>query len=136
MLMRFDGAYGEVLLQQAVLALVNEARAQEGLAPLTLAKNLTQAAQVRAGELPVLFSHTRPDGRSCFTALAEAGVAYRTAGENIAAGYATPEAVVDGWLHSEGHRANILNEDFTQMGVGHVQAADGYGDYWVQLFVG
>ena len=136
MLMRFDGAYGEVLLQQAVLALVNEARAQEGLAPLTLAQNLTQAAQVRAGELPVLFSHTRPDGRSCFTALAEAGVAYRTAGENIAAGYATPEAVVDGWLHSEGHRANILNEDFTQMGVGHVQAADGYGDYWVQLFVG
>ena len=136
MLMRFDGAYGEVLLQQAVLALVNEARAQEGLAPLTLAENLTQAAQVRAGELPVLFSHTRPDGRSCFTALDEAGVAYRTAGENIAAGYATPEAVVDGWLHSEGHRANILNEDFTQMGVGHVQAADGYGDYWVQLFVG
>ena len=57
MLMRFDGAYGEVLLQQAVLALVNEARAQEGLAPLTLAENLTQAAQVRAGELPVLFSH-------------------------------------------------------------------------------
>ena len=43
---------------------------------------------------------------------------------------------MDGWLHSEGHRANILNEDFTQMGVGHVQAADGYGDYWVQLFVG
>ena len=136
MLMRFDGAYGEVLFQQAVLDLVNEARAQEGLAPLTLAKNLTQAAQVRAGELPVLFSHTRPDGRSCFTALDQAGIAYRAAGENIAAGYATPEAVVAGWMASDGHRANILSADFTQMGLGYAPAEDGYGHYWAQLFVG
>ena len=136
MLMRFDGAYGEVLFQQAVLDLVNEARAQEGLAPLTLAKNLTQAAQVRAGELPVLFSHTRPDGRSCFTALTEAGVAYGAAGENIAAGYPTPAEVVAGWMASDGHRANILSEDFTQMGLGYAPAEDGFGHYWAQLFVG
>ena len=135
MLMRFDGAYGEVLLQQAVLALVNEARAQEGLAPLTLAKNLTQAAQVRAGELPVLFSHTRPDGRSCFTALTEAGGG-GAAGENIAAGYASPEAVVAGWMASDGHRANILSADFTCDGLGYAPAEDGFGHYWAQLFVG
>lgn len=136
MLMRFDGAYGSALFQLEVLQLVNQARADQGLAPLTADPALTAAAQTRAEELTTLYSHTRPDGSSCFTALTEAGVAYWAAGENIAAGYATPEAVVAGWMASDGHRANILSEDFTQMGLGYAPAEDGYGHYWAQLFVG
>ena len=136
MLMRFDGAYGSALFQLEVLQLVNQARADQGLAPLTADPALTAAAQTRAEELTTLYSHTRPDGRSCLTALTEAGVAYWAAGENIAAGYATPEAVVAGWMASDGHRANILSEDFTQMGLGYAPAEDGFGHYWAQLFVG
>ena len=60
------------------------------------------------------------------------GLAYRTAGENIAMGYPTPEAVVDGWMNSEGHRANILNPSFTVIGVGYVEQ----GHYWTQMFIG
>ena len=136
MLMRFDGAYGSALFQLEVLQLVNQARADAGLAPLTADPALTAAAQTRAEELTALYSHTRPDGRSCFTALTEAGVAYWAAGENIAAGYPTPAEVVAGWMASDGHRANILSEDFTQMGLGYAPAEDGYGHYWAQLFVG
>ena len=136
MLMRFDGAYGSALFQLEVLQLVNQARADAGLAPLTADPALTAAAQTRAEELTTLYSHTRPDGRSCFTALTEAGVAYGAAGENIAAGYASPEAVVAGWMASDGHRANILSADFTQMGLGYAPAEDGFGHYWAQLFVG
>lgn len=114
----------------AVLRLVNEERAKEGLSPMTTNDTLNGAAQVRAEELQELFDHTRPDGSSCFTALDEAGVRYWTAGENIAAGAATPESVMNMWMNSEGHRANILNESFDAIGVGRV------GNYWVQMFVG
>lgn len=113
-----------------VVRLVNEERAKEGLSPLKTNDTINGAAQVRANELSTLFDHTRPDGSKCFTALDDAGIRYWTAGENIAAGYPTPEQVVNGWMNSEGHRANILNEAFTTIGVGHV------GSYWVQLFIG
>ena len=111
-----------------VILLVNQERAKEGLAALQTNDAITGAAQTRAEELPTLFDHTRPDGSSCFTALDEAGVRYWTAGENIAAGYATPAQVVAGWMNSPGHRANILNGSFTTIGVGRE------GNYWVQLF--
>lgn len=113
-----------------VIRLVNAERAKEGLAALKTHTAISTAAQVRADELPTLFDHTRPDGSSCFTALDEAGVRYWTAGENIAAGYATPEQVVNGWMNSPGHRANILNSSFTTIGVGY----HAEGNYWVQLF--
>ena len=133
MLMRFDGAYGSALFQLEVLQLVNQARADQGLAPLTADPALTAAAQTRAEELTTLYSHTRPDGRSCFTALTEAGVAYWAAGENIAMGQRTPEEVMDGWMNSSGHRANILNGTFTSIGVGYY--VDGAGAaHWVQIF--
>ena len=111
-----------------VIRLVNQERAKEGLAALQTNDVISEAAQVRAAELPALFDHTRPDGSSCFTALDEAGVRYWTAGENIAAGYSTPEQVVEGWMNSTGHRANILSSSFTTIGVGRE------GRYWVQLF--
>ena len=115
-----------------VIRLVNEERAKEGLAALQTNDTIHAAAQVRVNELSTLFDHTRPDGTTCFTALDDAGIQYRTAGENIAAGYSTPEQVVTGWMNSEGHRANILNANFTTIGVGY----DSSGRYWVQLFIG
>lgn len=116
-----------------VVELVNEERAKVGLAPLTLKEDVTEAAQVRAAEAVKSFSHTRPDGRHFSTALTEAGVSYRGAGENIAWGQKTPEQVMEGWMNSEGHRANILNEKYTSIGVGYYPSANGV-NYWSQLF--
>lgn len=113
---------------QKVVDLVNEARAAQGLSPLVLDSALTACADIRAVEIGTSFSHTRPDGRSCFTVLSDNGYSYRKAGENIASGYRSPESVVNGWLNSPGHRANILSAEFGRIGVG----ID--GNDWVQLF--
>ena len=115
-----------------VVELVNEERAKAGLSALKLDLKASQAAQVRAEEIGSHFSHTRPDGRSCYTALKEAGVSYRAAGENIAKGQKTPEAVVTAWMNSAGHRANILSENFTAIGVGYVEGCN----CWSQFFIG
>lgn len=117
---------------QAVLAEVNAARAKNGLSALTLDANMNRAAAVRAAELAQSFSHTRPNGSRGLTALNEAGVSYRTAGENIASGQQSAQAVVSAWMNSSGHRANILSASFGRMGVG--QATIGGRTYWVQLF--
>ena len=116
-----------------IVELVNEERAKAGLNALTLKEDVTAAAQVRAVESETLFSHTRPDGTSFVTALKEAGVSYRGAGENIAWGQKSPEEVMQGWMNSAGHRANILNENYTTIGVGYHQNAAGV-NYWSQLF--
>ncbi len=116
-----------------VIRLVNQEREKAGVGALSLNKAAEAAANIRARELVEKFSHTRPDGSSCFSALDEQGVVYRMAGENIAAGYASPQAVMNGWMNSPGHRSNILNEGFTAIGVGYYQK-DGY-NYWVQLFI-
>ena len=115
-----------------VAALVNAVRAQHGLAALTVDAGVQRAAQVRAAETVQSFSHTRPNGSSFSTALTEAGVTYRTAGENIAYGQSTPQAVVDAWMNSSGHRANILSSSYTTIGVGYT-VVNGTA-YWAQLF--
>lgn len=115
-----------------VAALVNAERAAAGLDPVTLNDELCAAAQTRAAEAAVSFSHTRPDGTSCFTALKEAGISYRGAGENIAYGQTSPAAVMDDWMASSGHRANILNGRYTKLGVG-CTVVNGV-TYWAQFF--
>lgn len=115
-----------------VVSLVNAERAKQGLPALTVSTKVQQAAQTRAGELKSSFSHTRPSGASCFTALREAGVSYTRAGENIAYGQSTPAAVMQSWLNSSGHRANILSRDFTTIGVGYT-VVNGTA-YWTQFF--
>ena len=126
-------------LAAEVVRLVNVERAKEGLAPLGTYDSLTKAAQIRAPEIVTLFSHDRPDGTSCFTAMDQTGAkkgAY-TWGENIAAGNATAAATVEQWMNSPGHRANILNAKFTHIGVGYQHSAGStYGHYWVQMFTG
>ena len=115
-----------------VVALVNAERAKYGLSALKVDSRVQQAAQVRAAETVQSFSHTRPNGSSFSTALTEAGVSYTRSGENIAYGQSTPQQVVQAWMNSSGHRANILNGSFTTIGVGYTVV--GGTAYWVQLF--
>lgn len=121
---------------EQVLTIVNERRAEQGLAPLTMNYTLVSAAKVRAAEITQSFSHTRPNGTSCFTAFSEAGVSYWGAGENIAGGQGSPESVMNSWMNSEGHRANIMNSDFTQIGIAcYYDPNSPYKYYWVQCFI-
>lgn len=119
-----------------VLDLVNAARADAGVAALELDPALCQAAQVRAEECVGTFSHTRPDGTSYKTALTEAGITAGYVGENVATGYKGARQAVEGWLKSEGHRANILNGNYTKMGIGFEKNTGNryQGFAWAQLF--
>lgn len=117
---------------EQVVELVNMERAKVGLPALTMSQDLNNAAQIRAVETVQSFSHTRPDGSSFSSVLKENGISFRGAGENIAWGQRTPEAVVNAWMNSEGHRANILNKNFTSIGVGYY--LNGSTPYWAQLF--
>ncbi len=126
---------GEHVFIKQVVELVNVERSKAGLAPLNIDTKVQAAAMVRARECEQLFSHTRPDGSSFATALRQQNVSYRSAGENIAWGQRTPEEVVNAWMNSPGHRANIMSSNFTAIGVGYYENTKGT-DYWCQLFIG
>ncbi len=121
-----------------VFRLVNIERQKEELAPLTYAYDFQLLADIRADECIESFSHTRPDGRRCFTVFEDHGISLMAGGENIALYYSSPEEVVDGWMNSPGHRANILNPNYTAIVVGCLDVfpstAPGFGYSWVQLF--
>lgn len=132
-----NGSTGDGFISQSeyvneVLRLVNKYRAENGLGALTLDSALCSAADVRAKEIKTAFSHTRPDGSSCFTVLSQLGINYGGAGENIAYGQSSPEEVMTAWMNSDGHRANILNSSFTKLGVGVYSS--GGTLYWAQMF--
>ena len=118
---------------EQVIELVNSYRAQYGLSAVQYDKAASCAAQKRALEIQSVFSHTRPDGSRCFTALDECGASYHGAGENIAMGQSTADEVMNDWMNSQGHRENILNGNFTKIGVGVSVGADGR-IYWTQMF--
>lgn len=117
-----------------VIRLVNEQRALNGLEPLKENWELSRVARYKSQDMADsgYFSHTSPTYGSPFEMIKNFGLSYRTAGENIAYGQRTPQAVVDAWMNSSGHRANILNASFTQIGVGYVAS----GHYWTQMFIG
>ena len=119
--------------EQEVIRLVNEIRAENGLKALTYDWELSRVARYKSQDMKDnhYFSHTSPVYGTPFEMIKNFGISYRSAGENIAKGYATPQAVVDGWMNSSGHRANILNAGYTRIGVGYV--ADGH--YWTQMFI-
>lgn len=123
----------ELTFAEQVVELVNQERTKAGLNAVTLDQNIASAALVRAKEIETSFSHTRPNGSKFSTALTEQGVTFKGAGENIAWGQKSPEAVMQAWMNSEGHRANILNKNFTKIGVGYYQNASGR-NFWTQLF--
>lgn len=116
-----------------VAMLVNQIRAENGLSQLRLSETLFEMAQVRCEEISGYFSHERPDGRSGFSIYDDYGVGYWFVAENIAAGQTDPQSVIDTWLSSPGHRANMLSEQVGYIGVGYV-SVDGV-NYWVQEFV-
>lgn len=115
-----------------VLEIVNAERAAAGLSALAFDATLQDIAQARAVETTTQWSHTRPNGQSCFTMYDEYGYSYGYAGENIALGYSSPQSVMDGWMNSPGHRANILSSNFGRIGVG-VYEYNGR-IYWTQNF--
>lgn len=120
--------------EKEVVRLVNKQRAKHGLAALEHNWELSRVARYKSQDMKDngYFSHTSPTYGSPFQMMKSFGISYRTAGENIARGQATPAAVVNAWMNSAGHRANILNASFTQIGVGYVAS----GRYWTQMFIG
>ncbi len=116
-----------------VVRLVNEIRVQNGLKALKEDWQLSRVARYKSQDMKDknYFSHTSPTYGSPFQMMKSFGITYKTAGENIAKGYTTPQAVVNGWMNSSGHRANILNSSFTHIGVGYVSS----GNYWTQMFI-
>lgn len=120
--------------ESEVVRLVNAERAKHSLAPLKHNWELSRVARYKSQDMKDrgYFSHTSPTYGSPFQMIKNFGISYKTAGENIAKGYSTPSAVVNGWMNSSGHRANILNASFTEIGVGYVAG----GNYWTQMFIG
>ncbi len=118
-----------------VIALVNQQRVANGLPALVKDSAVTNCANLRANEITSVMSHNRPDGSTCFSILSQNGVSYSAAGENIAAGQTTPQEVVNAWMNSPGHRANILNPNYTKIGVGFIKVSSGYQYYWSQMFI-
>ena len=115
-----------------VYEITNNYRSLVGVPSLTLDSSLVEAASIRAKELSNSFSHTRPNGSSCFTVLSELGISYGTAGENIAAGYSSSQSVMEGWRSSSGHYQNIISSKFKKIGIGVNIINNQY--YWVQIF--
>lgn len=120
--------------EKEVVRLVNEIRVKNGLKELTYDWELSRVARYKSQDMKDnrYFSHTSPTYGSPLQMIKNFGISYRSAGENIAKGYSTPQAVVNGWMNSSGHRANILNASYTRIGVGYVAS----GNYWTQMFIG
>ncbi|WP_297132054.1 CAP domain-containing protein [Terrisporobacter sp.] len=123
--------------QKEVLRLVNVERSKRGLNELNLNTELSRIATLKSQDMinKNYFSHTSPTYGSPFDMMKKFNISYKTAGENIAMGQKTPAQVVEAWMNSEGHRANILNKNYTDLGVG--VAKDSKGTiYWTQMFIG
>ncbi|SDH81592.1 uncharacterized protein, YkwD family [Alteribacillus persepolensis] len=131
-----DEADTDSSFEQEVIRLTNKEREKHGLEPLQADSELSVVAEDKSKDMrdAGYFSHNSPNHGSPFDMMDAYGIDYRGAGENIAAGQTTPEQVVQGWMDSQGHRENILNGDFTHIGVGHVEGGS-YGHYWTQMFI-
>jgi uncharacterized YkwD family protein len=119
--------------EQQVVDLTNKERAKYGLPPLKIDPTLSKMARDKANDMAVhhYFSHTSPTYGSPFDMMQKYGIQFTAAGENIAEGQRTPAEVVNDWMNSEGHRANILNKDYTHIGVGFSEN----GNIWTQEFI-
>lgn len=122
-------------MAKQVLDLVNKERAKNNLSPLMLNNSLSNVAQLKSEDMKNknYFDHTSPTYGSPFDMMKKFNISYKYAGENIAKGQKTAEAVVNAWMNSEGHRKNILNSKFTDMGIGYVKANG--TTYWTQMFI-
>ncbi|MGN1032398.1 MAG: CAP domain-containing protein, partial [Intestinibacter sp.] len=123
--------------QLEVLEIVNKERKSNGLKPLTLNKELSNVATIKSQDMidKGYFDHTSPTYGSPFDMMKSFGISYKAAGENIAKGQKTPSDVMNAWMNSSGHRANILSSNFTELGVGIAKDSKGT-IYWTQMFIG
>lgn len=121
-------------IESEVLRLVNIERTKEGLSPLKISNELSSVANKKSQDMADnnYFSHTSPTYGSPFDMMKQFGINYTSAGENIAQGYSSAESVMNGWMNSPGHRANILSSNFGTLGVGYVNK--GGTTYWTQMF--
>ena len=119
--------------EREVVRLVNVERRKKGLSELKYNWQLCRVARYKSADMRDMgyFSHNSPTYGTPYQMMRSFGITYRTAGENIAKGQVSPEAVVNAWMNSSGHRANILNPSFTEIGVGFAS-----GNYWTQMFIG
>jgi len=124
-------------LEAQVVVLVNKERTKVGLAPLKANWELSRVARYKSQDMidKNYFSHTSPTYGSPFDMMKNFGISYMSAGENIAYGQPTPTSVMTGWMNSAGHKANILNKNYTEIGVGVATKSDGT-IYWTQQFIG
>lgn len=124
-----------VAFAEEVIRLTNIERKKVGAVAVTAQFQLTQAAQTHSIDMACnqFFSHTGSDGSTPFQRIFRFGYTYASAAENVAAGYFTPADVVKGWMSSSGHRANMLNKNFTEIGVGYVFIDKGYFRYWTMV---
>lgn len=127
-----DNSSSVSAIQQEILSLVNAQRASAGLSALTLDSELNKVAMEKARDMDVnnYFSHTSPTYGSPFDMMKQFGISYSYAGENIASGQTSAKQVMNDWMNSSGHRANILSANFKKLGVGYVNGK------WVQMFIG
>ncbi len=121
-------------IERQVIDLTNAERKKNGLPALQADTSLSNVARTKSNDMQQnnYFSHTSPTHGSPFDMMRDFGVSYKTAGENIAKGQSSAQSVVNSWMNSEGHRKNILNPNFTHIGVGHQKN----GNYWTQMFIG
>jgi len=120
-------------VEQEVVKLVNAERAKEGLPALKEEWELSRVAKYKSQDMhdKKYFDHTSPTYGTPFTMMKNFGITYKSAGENIAMGQRSAEEVVKAWMNSAGHRANILNKNYTHIGIGYVKD----GNYWTQMFI-
>lgn len=126
-----------VSFQKEVVRLVNVERSKRGLNELSFNTQLSNVATLKSQDMinKNYFNHTSPTYGSPFDMMKQFNISYKTAGENIAMGQKTPEEVVNAWMNSQGHRENILNSNFTDLGVGVAKSSNGTL-YWTQMFIG
>ncbi|MFY4775917.1 SafA/ExsA family spore coat assembly protein [Metabacillus sp. RGM 3146] len=124
----------EASAETQVVNLVNKERAKAGLKALTADWELSRVAKYKSQDMhdQHYFDHQSPTYGSPFDMMRDFGITYNTAGENIAEGQTSAEQVMAAWMNSTGHKANILNKNYTQIGVGYVKD----GHYWTQEFIG
>ncbi|MFE4144934.1 CAP domain-containing protein [Peribacillus sp. YIM B13472] len=124
-------------VEQQVLNLVNEERSKSGLPSLKMDTAISNVAILKSEDMrdSNYFNHTSPSYGSPFEMMKSFGISYKYAGENIAAGQPSADAVMKSWMNSPGHKANILNKNYTHIGIGHVTGGK-YTHYWTQQFIG
>ncbi|AOH55152.1 transporter [Peribacillus muralis] len=124
-------------VEQQILRLVNEERSKAGLPNVEMDTSLSKTATLKSEDMRDhdYFNHTSPTYGSPFDMMKAFGITYKYAGENIAAGQPSSESVMKSWMNSPGHKANILNKNYTHIGIGHATGGK-YSHYWTQQFIG